>query len=104
MSERTDATLIGHPDRRLPGYALCCFEGHNGARIVEKLADRGIAVSSGSACHSDVPSAPSTLTAMGIDIETALGAVRFSMGRETVPEDVDATIDALVVVLDETGE
>lgn len=100
VRETTDGRLIGHPDRRLPGYALFCFEGASGARIVDDLAEEGIAVSSGSACHSGTPSPSTVLTEMGVDPDVALGAVRFSMGRHTTANDVDRTITALRDVLE----
>lgn len=100
VRESTDSELIGHPDRRLPGYALCCFAGYSGPDLVEGLADRGVAVSSGSACHSETPSPSSVLTEMGVDVETALGVVRVSMGRETTREDVERAADALEAVLE----
>ena len=101
IRETTDGRLIGHPERRLPGYALVCFDGASGSRIVEELADRGIAVSSGSACHSGTPSPSSVLTEMGVDPDTALGAVRFAMGRRTTADEVDRTVTALRDILAE---
>lgn len=100
VRETTDGTLVGHPERRLPGYALFCFEETTGAQIVDALADRGIAVSSGSACHTGTVSPSRVLTEMGIDAQTALGAVRFSMGRRTTADDVDQAVAALEEALE----
>lgn len=99
VRERTGGQLVGHPDRRLPGYATFCFEGADGSGIVDELADRGVAASSGSACHSGTPSPSTALTEMGLGVEAALGAVRFSMGRETTREDLRYVASALEEIL-----
>lgn len=95
VRNRTDGELVGHHADRLPGYATICFEGVAGSDIVEALAERGIAVSSGSACHSGMSTPSTVLTEIGIDPAKALGAVRFSMGRDTVSEDVLKAVDRL---------
>lgn len=99
VRNRTDGQLIGHPERRLPGYAMFCFADHDGARLVQKLGEESIAVSSGSACHSGTLSPSRVLTEMGVSFEAAMGAVRFSMGRHTTREDIDRTADVLEKVL-----
>lgn len=96
----SSAQLMGHRDHRLPGYALFCFEGVSGSQLVEELAEHGIAVSSGSACHSGTPSPLTVLIEMGVSPETALGAVRFSMGRHTSAAEIDQTVTALENVLE----
>lgn len=101
VRDMSDAELIGHPDHRLPGYALFCFPGRASIDLVGALADRDIAVSGGSACHADDPSPSRVLLAMGIDPDLALGAVRFSMGRTTTTDDVEHVIEALNEVLGE---
>lgn len=88
IQTETDGKLIGHPDRRLPGYAMICFPELSGADLVGAFAEYDIAVSSGSACHSGDRSPPRVLTEMGIDPEHAFGAVRFSLGRHTTATDI----------------
>ncbi|MFB6083494.1 MAG: cysteine desulfurase family protein [Halorientalis sp.] len=99
VQERTDAELIGHPDYRLPGYAMLCFPGQTSSQLIDALEERNIAVSGGSACHSGDPSPSRVLVEMGVDLELALGAVRFSMGRETTRDDVEQVIGTLQTIL-----
>ncbi|MCU4717674.1 cysteine desulfurase family protein [Halapricum hydrolyticum] len=94
-----DAKLIGHPERRLPGYAMLCFPNRTGSDLIDALAERDIAVSGGSACHSGDPSPSRVLLEMGIDPELSLGAVRFSMGRATTENDVERVTEALREIL-----
>lgn len=97
--DRIDAELIGHPEHRLPGYAMICFPGRTSLELIDALAEHDIAVSGGSACHSGDPSPSRVLVQMGVDPALALGAVRFSMGRATTRDDVEQLIKTLRTVL-----
>lgn len=101
LQTESDATLIGHPDRRLPGYAMMGFPGLSGADLVQAFADFDIAVSSGSACHSGDRSPSRVLTEMGIDTNLAFGAVRFSLGRDTTSDDIQYVKNQLGYVFGE---
>ncbi|MEF8979584.1 MAG: cysteine desulfurase family protein [Haloarculaceae archaeon] len=99
VRETTDAEPIGHPEYRLPGYALFCFPERASIDLVDALAERDIAVSGGSACHADNPSPSRVLLEMGVDPDLAMGAVRFSMGRETTRENIEYVSETLRTVL-----
>ena len=99
------AVLRGPEDRehagtRLPGNAHFTFPGCEGDSLLFLLDGAGIASSTGSACHAGVPRPSSVLLAMGLDETTARGAQRFSLGRTSTAEDVDA----LLAVLPEVHE
>ncbi|KXB03610.1 hypothetical protein AKJ47_01915 [candidate division MSBL1 archaeon SCGC-AAA261G05] len=98
---RTGARLVGDPENRLPGYALFCFEDMSGPEIVEALAERGIAASSGSACHSGDPEPSRVLKEMGVERKYATGTLRISMGRKTTEEDVDKVVKNLEEITEE---
>lgn len=87
-----DAVLFGHPDRRLPNTLNVGFS-RSGRAVLDALDD--VAASTGSACHDDVVEPSRVLTAMGIERDRALGAVRFSLGRETTADDIDSVLRAL---------
>ena len=59
------------------------------------LDARGIEVSAGAACASGAVEPSPVLTAMGVPRELAVCAVRFSLGRTTTEQEVDATIALL---------
>ena len=56
------------------------FPGASGEALVEALDLEGIAVSSGSACHSGSTEPSPVLLAMGVPVELARAALRFSFG------------------------
>jgi hypothetical protein len=57
-----------------------------------------LTASTGSACHSGIPEPSPVLTAMGVDRDRALGAVRLSLGRWTKTADIDRAADLLLAV------
>ena len=61
----------------------------SGKALVRQMNLAGIAISAGSACHSGKLSPSPILLAMGYSESAAFGGVRFTLGRETTPADVD---------------
>jgi cysteine desulfurase len=89
--------LNGHPEYRLPNTLNVAFPNRVGADILARLA--GVAASTGSACHSGRIELSPVLKAMGIRPEVGMGAIRFSLGRYTAIEEIDAVVDQLTDVL-----
>lgn len=81
----------------LPNTLMVALPGRVGAEVLEILPE--IAASTGSACHAGVHSPGAALLAMGLDADTALGALRLSLGRSTSSADVDRAVPALVSAL-----
>ncbi len=93
-------TLTGHPTRRLPGDASFCVEFIEGESMLMLLNQKGIAVSSGSACTSRALKASHVLTAMGIPPEQAQGSLLFSFGIQNNEEDVDYVLESLPPIVE----
>ncbi|MGE0630236.1 MAG: cysteine desulfurase family protein [Hyphomicrobiales bacterium] len=85
--------LNGHPDHRLPNTLNVSFVGRVGADIVAELD--GVAASTGSACHAGRIELSPVLEAMGVTPEVGMGAIRFSLGRDTTKDEIDDVTDAL---------
>ena len=95
--------LNGHPQHRLPNTLNISFVGQVGAEILQRLD--GVAASTGSACHAGRIELSPVLKAMGVPPEIGMGAVRFSLGRRTTREEIDAVMDALSnIVLSDANE
>jgi cysteine desulfurase len=84
---------------RLPNTVQIGVSGFDGEAIVMELDRHGIAVSSGSACHSGSGKPSHVLKAMGLDDVAARSAVRISFGVENTREDVDELLAALQQIL-----
>ena len=74
--------LNGHPTKRLPNTLNISFLDYSGQEILDHLDN--VALSTGSACHSDLVEISSVLKAMSVTMETGRGAVRFSLGKYTI--------------------
>ena len=102
--EALGGELTGHRTQRLPGNASFVFppddrHSRSGESILLDLERRGVVCSSGSACAAGSDEPSHVLTAMGYDREVAQTAVRFTFGRETTQEQLDAAADALAALL-----
>jgi cysteine desulfurase len=85
--------LNGHPEHRLPNTLNVSFVGVIGAEVLAGLD--GAAASTGSACHSGRVELSPVLAAMGVPERVGMGAVRFSLGRNTTDAEIDAVMDQL---------
>ncbi len=89
--------LNGHADRRLPNTLNVSFVGEVGTEILARL--EGVAASTGSACHAGRIELSPVLQAMGVAPEVGMGAIRFSLGRSTTQDEIDAVADRLAQIL-----
>ncbi|HUG72511.1 MAG TPA: cysteine desulfurase family protein, partial [Steroidobacteraceae bacterium] len=89
--------LNGHIQQRLPNTLNVSFVGRVGAEILAAIPE--VAASTGSACHSGRVELSAVLDAMGVASNVGMGAIRFSLGRSTTEDDVDATALALETAL-----
>ncbi len=85
--------LNGHPEDRLPNTLNVSFVGMIGAEVLARLD--GVAASTGSACHSGRVELSPVLAAMGVPERIGMGAVRFSLGRQTTDAEIDTVIAQL---------
>jgi cysteine desulfurase len=79
--------LNGHMSERLPNTLNVSVEGFVGEDLLALTPE--IAGSTGSACHEGSTEPSPVLTAMGLSQERALGALRLTLGRWTMREDVE---------------
>ena len=63
--------------------------------LLHALEEKGIYVSSGSACSSNHPQISGVLKGIGAKREFLDATLRFSMSEFTTPEEIDYTLDTL---------
>jgi len=88
--------LNGHATHRLPNTLNVSFVGKVGADILGQL--NGIAASTGSACHSGQIELSPVLAAMRVPERVGMGAIRFSLGRHTTGDEIDAVVARLATI------
>ena len=71
------------------------FAGIRSEVLLHTLEDKGIYVSSGSACSSNHPAVSGVLKGIGVPTEYLNATIRFSMSEFTTKEEIDYTLDTL---------
>ncbi len=84
---------------RVPNTSNICFSGVESESVLLHLDLLGICASSGSACTTGEPEPSHVLRAMGLSNLQAQGALRFSLGRSTTREQVEAVAGALTGIV-----
>jgi cysteine desulfurase len=84
--------LNGEGAPRVPNTTNIYFDGIEGEALVIALDLKGLAVSTGAACSSGALEPSHVLTAMGLSRERAKASIRFSLGKQNTPEDVDLAL------------
>ena len=76
-----------------PHICAVALPGYPSEMLVRELSDRGICVSSGSACHKGKPS--HVFAALGLPKRTLMGVLRLSFGPDNTRADADVLAEAL---------
>ncbi len=101
LKEIPMSMLNGHREKRLPHNVHFSFKGISGEELVSALDLSGVSVSMGSACTWGRLEPSHVLKAIGLDDPTALGSLRITMGRWTVPEDIAYFLEQLKLKVNE---
>jgi cysteine desulfurase len=89
-----DATGVnGQGAPRVPNTTNIHFDYIEGEALVIALDLKGLAVSTGAACSSGAIEPSHVLTAMGLPPEIARASLRFSLGKQNTPDDVQFALD-----------
>jgi len=91
--------LNGHAKQRLPNNVNISFEGVEGESILLRLNEKGIRVSTGSACSSQSLDPSHVLLGIGRPHGLAHGSIRFSLGKENTKKQIDYTIKELKKII-----
>ena len=101
VSERIpDVTVPARDAARIPGTTNIAFHYVEGESMVLALDMEGVAVSTGSACTTDLAEPSHVLSAMGVAPNIAQASVRFGLGRQTTTEDVDRVLALLPPIVE----
>ena len=89
-------TINGSEDRtNAPQIVSASFEGVRSEVLLHALEDKGVYVSSGSACSSNHPGISGTLKGIGVKKELLDSTIRFSLGDLNTEEEVNYAIGVL---------
>ena len=91
--------LSGTDKATAPHIASISFTGVRSEVMLHALEDKGIYVSSGSACSSNKSKESAVLSAIGLDKSRIESTLRFSFGEQNTIEEVDYAIETVKELL-----
>jgi len=92
LAQVEDAGVNGDGAARVPNTTNLHFDHIDGEAMVIALDLKGLAVSTGAACSSGAIEPSHVLVAMGLRTDQARSSIRFSLGKQTVAEDIDIAL------------
>lgn len=96
VSRIEDTTVHGlYDETSAPHIISVGFAGIRSEVLLHALEEKGIYVSSGSACASNHPQVSGVLKGIGASQEFLDATLRFSMSEFTMPEEIDYTLNTL---------
>ncbi len=98
VDETVPRTGVGGVHDRVAKVAYSCHLGVAGVdqeELLMLLDDEGVCASAGAACASGALEPSHVLLAMGLSVQEAKSAVRFSLGYTTTDHDIDHVLDVV---------
>jgi cysteine desulfurase len=92
LAQVDEAGVNGDGAPRVPNTANIYFDHIDSEALVISLDLKGLAVSGGAACSSGATEPSHVLVAMGLRGDQARASIRFSLGKQTVAEDIDSAL------------
>lgn len=101
-AQSIDGVRIWTPEvGALPGHLHMSFPGAEGDSLIMLLDAAGVDASTGSACSAGVNRASHVLTAMGVPVDVARGALRITLGADITDDQVEYLADILPRVVEQ---
>jgi cysteine desulfurase len=93
LAEVEAVGVNGYGAPRVPNTTNVYFDFIEGEALVIALDLKGLAVSTGAACSSGAIEPSHVLTAMGLRPDRARASLRFSLGKQNTPEEVEFALE-----------
>jgi cysteine desulfurase len=92
LAQVEETGVNGDGAARVPNTTNLRFDHIDGEAMVIALDLKGVAVSTGAACSSGAIEPSHVLVAMGLRNDQARASIRFSLGKQTVADDIDIAL------------
>jgi cysteine desulfurase len=100
LDEIPSVSVNGDAGRRVGNTSNLTFAGAGGESLVIALDLQGFACATGAACSSGAVEPSHVLLAIGLSADDARSSLRFSLGRNTTPEEIDYAIRVIPGVVE----
>lgn len=98
LDGKVELKFLGNSKRQLSNFVPICFDGLDAERLIFKLEDEGIYVSTGAACAASKGEKSHVLTAIGLTDSEIAGSLRISMGKMNDEENVKIAAEKLAEI------
>ena len=95
-----ETKLNGPTKKRLPNNANISFKDCEGEALGAYLENKGIYVSTGSACMSNTNAQSHVLKAIGLSPKEQDSSIRFTLGKDTKEKDIDYILKVLPEIVE----
>ena len=99
LKDISGLVIFAEEVERLPNTVQFGITGVNGEMLLMQLDQKGIAVSTGSACSAGSDHISPVLAAMGVDKALAKSAIRISLGKDNTESEIDQFVSVLKTLL-----
>lgn len=99
LEGKIEPKFLGNQKRQLSNFVPVCFDGLDAERIIFKLEDEKIYVSTGAACAASKGQKSHVLTAIGLTNSEIAGSIRISMGKMNNEENVKIAAEKLAEIV-----
>lgn len=91
--------FLGNQKKQLANFVPVCFDGLDAERLIFKLEDEKIYVSTGAACAASKGEKSHVLTAVGLTDSEIAGSLRISMGKTNGEEQVKTAAEKMAEIV-----
>ncbi len=99
LDGKIEPKFLGNPKKQLANFIPICFDGLDAERLIFKLEDEKIYVSTGAACAALKGEKSHVLTAIGLSDSEIAGSLRVSMGATNDEEQVKIAAEKLAEIV-----
>lgn len=92
---------LGHPKYQLVNFLPVCFDGLDAERLIFKLEDQGIYLSTGAACAASKGQKSHVLSAIGLSDREIAGSLRITFGNQNRLEDIKKAANLIASIVNQ---
>lgn len=93
--------FLGHPKHQLANFIPVCFPGIDAERLIYKLEQEGILVSTGAACAANKGTKSHVLAAIGLSDAEIAGSLRISLGSTNNLEQIKTSAQTIRKIVEQ---
>ena len=98
---KLEPLFLGNPKHQLANFCPVSFPGVDAERLIYKLEEQEIYLSTGAACAASKGEKSAALVAIGLNDKEIAGSLRISLGHDNTASDIKRAATAIVTAVEE---